>query len=162
MTADKRNTKVVIALILSLTAGVGILILLEPGTHHLPGSTLLAAERGTPLVDEVEIAYARSLAEARELVDVQGADSICLVYPDQDSFWEPRGPHVQLVVVGSDDGDKLQKQQKENLLAALRALNAASGRELVSVRLAPSLEAGVLPPQAADMRELLVRKRIIE
>ncbi|MCK4340770.1 MAG: hypothetical protein KAY37_03495 [Phycisphaerae bacterium] len=159
MAADKRNTAVVVALILSLTVGARLLLWLEPGGRYWDGKTLLMAERGTP-VQEVEIAYA-SLEEAEETINQQGPDSVCALYPNGKLKRRLGGPRWQLIVVGSE-ADTLGKGQKEKLLAVLGSLNHASSQDLIRVRLAPGLQERVLPPQAADLRELLARKELIK
>lgn len=166
MTADKRNAVVVIALILSMTLGAGILLLLEPANKpRWEGFPQLMAERATP-VQEVEVACVESDEQPVALDD--GRRSFCVIDAQGKVTWTARGPWWRIVVAGSQTG-KLTDRQKGKLLAVLGNLNQASGQELVPVRLAP--ESGLrhnpgLSPQAAeqaaDLRKLLVRKKIIE
>ncbi len=159
MTADKRNTAVVVALIVSLTVGIRVLTWLEPERPCWEGAPLLMAEQGG-FVDEVVVTYTPSREALRSVV-VDERDSLCVVYPDEEPYWSPSGPVVQLVVVGSAT-EALDHWQKEKLLAVLGSLDQASGgRDLVPVRLAPELRQAELLPQAADLCKLLARKRII-
>ena len=164
MAADRRNTFVVTALVVSMTAGAQALLWLEPGTPHWKGETLLMAERGMR-VERVEVGYAAASADAAALGWFSDDnDSILLIHPDGEVAWEPRGPRVRLVVIGSD-ANRLGKEQQETLLWALGNMSRASGLELVPVQLAANSDTRQnpdLPPQAADLRELLVRKGIIE
>ncbi len=162
MTADRRNTLVVVALILSMTVGARVLTWLEPYRPRWEGPVALTAERALP-VQEIAIAYAGSPSEL-EALDLDLRDSICWVNADGTVEWRPAGPRVQLIVLGSE-GPLLTDAQKRAVLATIGSLSQASGVELVNVRLAPSLQPGrdgVRPPQADDLCRLLVRKGIIE
>jgi len=162
MTTDKRNGLVVMALVLSLTVGVGVLFLLEPGKHLWRGDTTLIAEARQP-VDEVEILCAGSLTEAQQLFVPQDADGVCVVYPDKNPRWLPGGPRVWLLVVGTG-AETLPDAQKIWLLGALRDLTGGTGAERVRIRLAPPLDASAsqdLPKQADDLRQLLQRKQLL-
>jgi hypothetical protein len=167
MTAGTRNTSVVVTLITSMTLGAaalrGLELRLVPGKPSFKGSTLLMAERGMR-VAEVEVHYAPSWDAVPGLgIDPEGSDSVCLIDTDGSTQWAQRGPHVQLVVIGTD-GRTLGEPQKRGLLGALGTLNHASGRDLVPVRLAAGSDEQFtpgLPPQAKDLRALLERKGIL-
>jgi len=162
MTADRRNTLVVAALILSMTLGARVLTWLEPYRPRWEGPVALTAERALP-VQEVEISYAGTPGEV-EALDFDLRDSICWVNADGAVEWRPAGPRVQLIVLGSE-GAVLSDAQKRAVLATIGSLSQASGVELVNVRLAPGLQPGrdgARSPQADDLCRLLVRKGIIE
>ena len=165
MTADKRNASVVIALILSMTVGAQVLLWLEPATPRWAGDTLLMAERGTAV--QVEVFYAGPEDDVVALKDAaaDAGDSLCVIDPSGVvERWEPRGSRVQLVVIGSE-ADTLSKRQKETLLAALGTLCQDGDSDRVRVQLAAeanALESPAVPPQAADLRNLLERRGIIE
>jgi hypothetical protein len=167
MSAGKRSTWVVIALVVSMSAGAVLLRGLEkrlvPGKPHFKGSTLLMAERA-PRVAEVEINYLPPGQDPEVLgIDPDGGDSICLITPDGAPDWVQGGALVRVVVLGTDD-EAAWKVQRRLLLGTLGTLNQASGQDLVPVRLAANsdvrLTAG-LPAQAADLRALLELKGII-
>jgi hypothetical protein len=168
MTADKRNATVVIALVLAMTVGAQVLLSFEswfgaPPTHW-EGDVRLSAERGNP-VQHVEISYITKLADLDELgLDDHGRDSVCVIGPAGEvDIWRPAGPRVRLMVIGSSE-DRLPDEQKRTLLATLGSLSEASGVDLVRVRIASGSDVRRnpdLPMQAHDLRELLVRKKII-
>jgi hypothetical protein len=165
MSTDKRNGVVVIALILSLTAGVGVLFLLEPGGPHAwKVRTALVVEQGAPeQVRDIEVYYASSVDEAARLAASAGDDSVCVVYQDRIPECQRGGPQVWLIVI-DDAQEALPIQQQQWLLGALRRLTQASGVDQVRIRLAPPLDTAA----SADMsrgqrglRELLERKQLI-
>lgn len=175
MTADKRNSSVVLALILSMTIGVVVLLGLEsqlvPARHDFSGSTLLMAREGL-YVQQVEISYLpaplddRALAAARQRFDPR--DTICWILTDGSAaHLETAGPHVQLVVLGTDQ-PTLDDPQKQTLLTALGSMSQLRGVDLVPVRLAADSDPQrnpALSPQAleqlVDLRDFLKRKGII-
>ncbi len=170
MSADKRNTSVVIALVVSMTLGLLMLLWLEehlvPTKRDWSGGTLLMAERGLR-VEDVRIVYAPTWSDVTALgVDPQGDDSVCLIDPAGRPQWEPRGPRVQVVVIGADEAptaERLADAQKQTLQGVLGTLSEASGRGLVPVRLAeaPVPDSGLAARQAADLREFLELKGFI-
>ena len=170
MTADKRNTSVVMALVVSMTLGLLTLLWLEdhlvPAKRDWSGSTLLMAERGLR-IQEVRIIYAPTWSDVAMLgIDPQGADSVCVIDPAGQPQWEPRGPRVQVVVIGADDGPvtgHLADAQKQTLQGVLGTLSEASGRRVVPVRLAdaPPPTDSAAARQAADLREFLELKGFI-
>jgi hypothetical protein len=166
MTAEKRNGMVVMALVLSLTAGVGVLYLLEPGEHHLKsrGNVTLMAESGAPrAVEEIEVQLA-SATEAEQAMKAErvGSDGICVVHGDRAPELRRGGPHVRLLVASEDD-KSLPDDQKRWLLGALWELTESSRADQVRIRLAPPLDVpgANLSPAATDLRDLLVRKQLI-
>jgi hypothetical protein len=168
MTAGKRNTSVVAALIISMTAGAAVLRGLElrlvPGKPNFKGSTLLMAEQGMR-VREVEVSYVPRWEDLPTAgIDPEGDDSVCVVDSDGRAHWAQRGPRIQLVVIGTDN-ETLASVQRRALLGALGTLNQASGVDLVPVHLAAGSDVRVnpdLPAQARDLRALLERKGIIQ
>jgi hypothetical protein len=168
MAGDKRSTSVVIALVVCVTLGAVVLRALElrlvPGKPNFEGSTLLMAEQ--PMrVQDVEIAYVSAPASGAALaLDAEGQESVCVIDSDGSPRWEQRGPRVRLVVVGTDS-ETLGQEQKATLMRALGTLSAASGQEVVPVRLALDsdvLRVSGLPAQATDLRNYLERKGIIK
>lgn len=162
MTAGRRNTTIVVALILSLTVGVRLLLWLEPKAPRWQSAPLLMAERGG-VVEEIEVSYALTADRAEARVPERGDDGLCVVYADQRPRCWTGGPRVQVVVVGGD-GSTLATPQKEWLLGVLGSLIQPTGLEHVRVRLAREsdvLANPELPEPAKDLRKLLERKRII-
>ena len=165
MSTDKRNGVVVIALVLSLTAGVGVLFLLEPGPHAWKGGTALVVEQGAApqQVRDIEVYYASSVDEAAQLAASAGDDSVCIVYQDRIPECQRGGPQVWLIVIG-DAQEKLPVQQQQWLLGALHRLTQASGVDQVRIRLAPPLDTAAsadMSPGQLDLRRLLERKQLI-
>lgn len=161
--ADRRNTAVVIALILSLTVGVRILTWLEPAEVQWGSAPALMAERGAR-IESITIAFVPTRVEADQLVQQRsGANSLCLVYSDRPPEYWAAGPTWDLIVVGSS-AERLPKRQQGWLLAALGGLVRPVGLPQVRVELAPDSDIALdpsLPSQAQDLRKLLERKRII-
>ena len=157
MDGDTRNTKVVVWLILAMTAGAAILLWLEPGPDRTATAPPLTAVDGMP-VEDVVVRYADAGS-----ADVRTAD--CVILPDGRWDWRPGGPHVDLVVVGSGTPDKLAGDQKRLLLSVLSGMTQARDGEVVSVRLDPDSDARAkpeLPQQARELCEFLVWKGLIE
>lgn len=161
--ADRRNTAVVIALILSLTVGVRILTWLEPAEVQWGSAPALMAERSAR-IDAINIVFVESGDEADQLVQtLPETTSLCVVYPDRQPEYWVTGSQWDLIVVGTD-AEHLSKQQQEWLLAALGSLVRPVGLAKVQVALSPDSDIALnpsLPPQAQDLRDLLERKRII-
>jgi len=147
-----------------MTVGVAVLSFFEPGQRRTDwrGSALLAADRGVPdvAVEDVEIVYA-SPEYAEEMVYTPGAESVCVVYADGRHQWRRSGPHWMMIVTASNAG-RMGNAQQRKLLGVLRSLNDLCGRDLVPIRLAPELQDADLPPQAEDLRNLLLRKKLIK
>jgi hypothetical protein len=164
MTADKRNASIIIALVLAMTAGAQVLLSFESwiGARptHWEGDVRLSAERGNP-VQHVEISYVASRDDVDALT-LDERDSICVIGPSGAvEIWQPAGPRVRLIVIGSD-AERLADQQKLTILATLGSLSEASGVDLVGVQFAAGTrDAAELPAQAQDLRDLLVKKQII-
>lgn len=167
MTADKRNTYVVIALVLSMTVGMRLLMtferLLIPEVPRWEGNPLLAAETDAAPEWQVEIHYVGSLAEMSQL-QLPPQASRCIIDPEGEPQWEPAGSQVALVVVGTTER-ALTEQQQRTVLAALGVLSQDCGVDLVPVRLAadsdPRHQTG-LPRGAQQLATLLERKGIID
>lgn len=165
--ADKRNTSVVFALIVSMTFGVVVLLWLEnwlvPEKQDFSGSTLLMANQGLR-VASVEVSYVPPPANEEAVAAVRAGfrsnDTICWVPAEGDTApLEARGPHVRLVVLGSAADVTLDDNQKMTLLAALGTLSQLNGDEAVPVRLAATSD--WRSPQADDLRRFLERKGFI-
>jgi hypothetical protein len=168
MSAGKRNTSVVAALITSMTFGAVLLRGLEkrlvPGKPHFKGSTLLMAERALR-VAEIEVNYVPPAADLDALgIDPDDGESICVISGDGPPDWVEGGPLVRVVVLGTED-EAAWAARRRVLLGALGTLNQASGQDLVPVRLAAGSDVLVtpeLPAQAGDLRALLELKGIIQ
>ncbi len=165
MAGEKRNASVVIALVVSMTLGLLLLLGLErtlvPARRDFSGSALLMAQRGMQ-VSSVDIAYAATWDDVAALgITADTIDSICLIAPDGEVQWAERGPHVRLVVVGTDgdsEADRLSDEQKRRLLDVLGTLNGVNEHGSVPVH----FEVDNLPPsdsfaaaQATDLRSFL-------
>jgi hypothetical protein len=167
MSSGRRNTSVVAALVVSMSAGAVVLRGLEkrlvPGKPHFKGSTLLMAERALR-VAEVEVNYVPPGQDPEVLgIDPDHGDSICLINADGPPDWVPGGALVRVVVLGTND-DAEWSARRRVLLGTLGTLNQASGQDLVPVRLAAGSDVRLtpdLPAQAADLRALLELKGII-
>jgi hypothetical protein len=158
MNGETRNTKVVVCLILAMTAGARLLLWLEP-RPTVAGSALPLTATGGASIDNVIVEYAR-LGE----VGARGAEDL-LILPDGHSEGQPDGPQVRLLVVGSGASDELATAQKEALLRTLGGLAQAASAGAVNVRLDAGSDVRQtpgLPLQARDLRQLLVRKGFIE
>ena len=167
MSSGKRNTSVVAALVISMSAGAAVLRGLEkrlvPGRPHFKGSTLLMAERALRIA-EVEVNYLAPGQDPTALgIEPDTGDSICLISSDGMPDWVQGGALVRLVVLGTDDEAEWSARRRV-LLGTLGTLNQASGQDLVPVRLAAGSDVRYtsdLPAQAADLRALLELKGII-
>ena len=161
MNGDTRNTKVVVCLILAMTAGALLLLLLEPrpAPADVSATVPLTARAGTP-VEDVLIEFAAPDAGAARNAD-------CLILPDGTCDWRAdglSGPRVRLAVVGSN-ANGLPDEQKRSLLAVLDNLRQGRAGRMLRVRLHPGFDARlrpVLPPEVRDLCDLLVRKGMIE
>lgn len=168
MTSDRRNTYVVFALILSMAVGARVLMSLESWSGVKPpvwqGDPLLVAQQGASALD-IEIAYVATRADVDALDFREGGrDSLCVIGSSgKVDVWIPRGPHVWVVLIGSER-DTLPKKQKRTLLAALSHLSQEPNVERVRFRLAPGSDARrspELPAQVHDLCGLLAQKGII-
>jgi hypothetical protein len=164
MTADQRNTAVVVALVLSLTAGIGVLTWLEPERPEWQQAPLLMAQDDLALT-ELTVHFAADRA-ALAALEIDENDGLCVVYADEPPKWWSGGPHVSVVVVGAGGWDTpMSRQQQEWLLGALGSLVQPVGLEHVRVRLARGSDVSLtsdLPQQAVDLRALLERKMLIQ
>jgi hypothetical protein len=166
MAADKRNTSVVVALIVSMTVGAQVLLWLEswmaPERLHWEGQTLLTAASATP-VSEVELFLTAAPVDVQAVGNEYAPDSICVIESADRVRWIPRGTVVRLIVV-ADGPDVLSDGLKAMLLRVLDNMHQA-GPHAVPVALAPECDPRLdseLPPTAHDLRALLVRKGFID
>ncbi len=153
---ERRNARVVVALLLALVAGAAVLLWLEP---PLPGWSRAAQETldgGVP-VHSVEIGY---------VPDSSGpafSEYDCVIFEDGRCAWRPRGSDVRVMLVGSADGD-LPPAQAGAVLAMLGDMSFGRGLDLSRVRLAPQSDPRLnesAPPPARDLRDLLTRKGLL-
>jgi hypothetical protein len=154
--SEARNTRVVAILIVSMTLGAAALLWLEPPTPGWSSSTLLMAETVRGL-EEVRIDFT-GLGDG-----LNTGDYDCVVKPDGECEWRPRGSHISMLVVGSDD-DAMPATQARTLLAVLGSMSQRHGLDLGGVWLHPLSDARLhpeLPRSAHDLCDLLVRKGII-
>ena len=161
MTADKRNTTVVIALIVSMTLGIAVLLPLERQRPNWGAAPQLAA-LGEARITDIQIDYVGTAAQAEQL---RTDETLCIVYADRDPALTPGRAHARLVVVGSG-ADGLSDRQKNLLLGSLAGLNGYGRRpgELAEMRLGATLD-GVqpanLPAEADALVKLLVERQLI-
>ena len=156
MSADKRNTLIVVFLIASMTLGAAILLWLEPPAAGWSPTTLLMAESVRD-IDDVQIEYVGPDAS----VDLGTYD--CVVLPSGVCRWQPHGPRIHLAVVGAG-GQRLSQAQAETLLAVFGSMTQRHGLDLERVWLHPASDARLhleLPPEAHDLCDLLVRKDVV-
>jgi hypothetical protein len=146
----------VAALIASMTLGGGVLLWLEAPRPGWSRGSMLAAERGEPIAD---LTLELLAAEAAALADYD-----CVLLPDGECRWAPRGPHVRAAVVSSG-GERLPDAQVRKLLELLGSLSQTSGLDLKQVRLDANSDprvVGDLGPEADDLLGLLLRKGIVQ
>ena len=156
MNPEARNTKVVAILVLSMTVGAAALFWLEPATPGWGQSNLLMAETDRGL-QEVRVDFA-SFDDK-----FNGDDYDCVVLPDGECEWRPRGSRISLLVVGAD-AESMPTDQARTLLAVFGSMNQRHGLDLGGVWLNPVSDARLhpeLPGPAHDLCDLLVRKSII-
>ena len=156
MTSDTRNTMVVVSLILAMTAGARLLLWLEPGPGKGHATPTLTAISGIPIEDV--------LVEYVPVGNVRSVGVDCHLLPDGQLVGRLDDPHIHLAVIGTD-ADELTEQQQNTLLRTLGSMTRGRHGELIRVKLALQPDAGkdtAVPPQARNLRELLVRKKIIE
>lgn len=147
-----RNAKVVVSLVVSVSLGTGVLLSTEPELRQwaVPPCDPQTRPR------QVQIAY---VPPER---GVEPGQYDCLIYPDREPLWQPRGPALHVAVVGTSQ-DRLPKQQVRRLLAVLGGLRRI-GLELSAFELEPASDARLhpdLPPQAHELCALLTRKGIV-
>lgn len=150
MNSDKRNTQVLVALIVSMTLGAGLLKLLE---SPVPKSAdLLAAVEGksvaTLTVGVVRGVNDPALASFESYIDEHGA-----------CHWRQEGADVRLAIVG-DPAQRLSEPQAVMLLQMIATLRRERGLELRAVRLATTA-GDTEPAMMRDMREMLERKGML-
>jgi len=138
-----------------MTAGVTLLLWLEPAAPGWSRTTLLMAESARA-VESVQIEYLAPGAPGA------ASDYDCLVMPGGQCVWRPSGPQVRLAVVGSDG--PMPEAQARQLLAVFGNLTQRHGLDLGRVWLHPGSDARLhpeLPVAAHDLCALLVRKGVI-
>lgn len=156
MTSEVRNTRVVAGLVAAMTIGAAVLLWLEPPTPGWSSSTLLMAETVRDL-EEVRIDFA-NVSDA-----VDHADYDCVILPDGECQWRPRGSRVQMLVVG-DNREQISDAQSRTILAVFGSMNQRHGLDLRGVWLHPASDARLhpeLPAHAHGLCALLERKGII-
>lgn len=154
-TRDVRNTKVVAALILTMTVGAAILLWLEPAAGVRNDRLLMAARAGN---------FERGLIEfatPSDMFDLASVD--CLIDAGGTSHWQPSGQLVR-VIVRCEPNARLTDAQKRALLDVLGYMHRDGGLEGGRVQLAsdsdPEMHAN-LPPAAKDLRSFLDLKGFI-
>jgi hypothetical protein len=156
--SNTRNARVVICLILAMTAGARILLWLEPAPTSTERFAQLAAMGGAR-IDDVLIAYAPPGEP------LEGAT--CLIWPDGRREYDQLGPNIRLVVVGKEGGP-LPEEQKQALLGVLGSIawgRAARGTETPSIHVDRNSDARLNPSlggQARELYDMLVAKRFID
>ncbi len=137
MSTDRRNAAVVVALIVSMTCGVLVLLgfenLLYPRRSQFVANIALTAEQSRGVDVEIACAPVSSAAQLAE------ADDVCLIYPDGVPDLRARGGHVRVIVLRENE-EPLPYEQKRALLATLHTMLGERGAEGLAV--------GVAAPQA--------------
>lgn len=141
-----RNIRVIVSLILAMTATAILLLLLETPTRA-PLAVLSGAPRS---IQALSIAVATPEA---------GAGFDCAILPDGRCFWQPSGPSVRLAVIGSP-ASHLAPAQADTLLTVLGSLSRAAGLDLSRVSVAPAAEPH-LASVSSDLLDLLTKKGIL-
>jgi hypothetical protein len=153
---EHRNATIVAALIASMTLAAALLLWLEPPVRGWHRADLLMAVNGEP-VQSVTVQYAPPGATVEQgLFD-------CIVFPDGESRWQPRGSDIVVLVMGTPD-DRLPNAASRTLLGLLGNLSQGGRLPLAAMRLSPDSDPRVatsLPSQAYDLYELLERKGVI-
>ena len=156
MPNDFRNAKVVIVLMFAMTAGAALLRWMEPrGALAADPAALLAQTASN--IRSVTIEYA---GPGR---GVDPATFDALILPDGQMSWRARSQDVRIALVG-DESPRVPEAQARQLLSILGRIRAEGG-DGVPVTLGGQSDVREnrnLPAQAADLRELLVRKAFIE
>ena len=156
MSDERRNARVVSALVTAMTLGALVLFALEPKSGRALPANLLIAESGLRLTDATI-----DFAAPGHNLDLAAYD--CVVFPDGQAVWQPLSPSIRVAVVG-DGGERLSDVQREQLLALLGNMKYLGGLRFDAVKLDsesdPTVMTG-LPAQAFDLRALLVRKGIL-
>jgi hypothetical protein len=152
---NTRNARVVICLILAMTAGARILLWLEPTPIISARATPLTAQAGVP-IEEILIEY------------VQPGDGVvgpaCLIMPDGNCSFEQGGSSVRLVVMGTEQGS-LPEEQKQSLLGILYSIACGRGSRTPAIHLDANSDARVspgVPAQARELCDMLVAKRFLD
>ena len=149
-----RNAKVVVALVTSVSLGTGVLLSTEPQVRQWSSPPWDPNLPSPPR--SVEIAY---IAPESSL---ELASFDCVIYPDREPLWQPRGQTLRVGVVGTGD-PQVPREQARRLLAILGGLRRI-GLDVPDFQLAPASDARLhpeLPPQAHDLCALLTRKGIV-
>ncbi len=147
-----RNAKVVVSLVTSVSLGAGVLLSTEPEFRQW---AVPPCDPQSP-PSEVQIAW----VPPERPLDPNRYD--CLIYPDREPLWQPRGPRLHVAVVGTGQ-DRLPREQVRRLLAVLGGLRRI-GLDLSAFELEPESDVRLhpdLPPQAHDLCALLTRKGIV-
>lgn len=157
MTHDNRNTRVIIALMTAMTFGAALLLWLEPRTDRYSGDTILLAESGGRVLS-VTVEY------IPPDVSVNPSEYDCIVLPD--GAVPPGGAWRESARVGvlGSGGERLPAEQAATLMRLIGKLHQSHGLAVEQIRLAATSDVRqtpTLPPQAADLVNLLVRKGIV-
>ena len=159
VSSDARNTRVVVCLILAMTAGARVLLWLEPRPSYANAMRPLTAVDGQP-IQSVQIEYVAADA-------LPPASAGVIVLPDGRCHWDQLGPHVHVAVIGSSEA-YLPMRQKAALLSLLQGISwgrGAGGQNVVPVRLSEQSDPRLvptLPPAAHDLYQMLAAKQLLE
>ncbi|TWT46142.1 hypothetical protein RAS1_25900 [Phycisphaerae bacterium RAS1] len=157
MTTDNRNSRVIIVLMAAMTFGAALLLWLEPQTDRYRGDALLLAESGGR-VAEVTIEY---IAPG----DVGQSQYDCLIDAEGEAGSLGAWSESARIAVLASGGDKLPVKQASTLMRLIGKLHQSHGLAMDQIRLAGTSDirqTPTLPPQAADLVNLLVRKGIVQ
>jgi hypothetical protein len=159
VTKDTRNTRVIIALVLSMSAGAFVLRMIAVPTAGWSRDTVLMAER----VREVDAATIACVPYGEP---ISRYEYDCVVLPDGEIRCDLRAgvKDVYIAVAGSADGEFARPQQAA-LMRVLGSLTQQHHLDLTRVRLHPDSDSRYrsdLSNQAIALRSLLVRKGIVQ
>jgi hypothetical protein len=162
ISADPRNTRVLMLLVFAMSLGAGILFLLEGSVRWPGGQPLTAVAAARPrAVESVEIAYVR----AGPSLNLGAFDYVIYPagWPEHLHVSESVDSRVRLAVVGVGS-PRLDESQQANLLNVLGTLRKARGFSLAKVALSADSDprrVADLPADARHLYALLVGRGII-
>jgi hypothetical protein len=153
---EHRNATIVAALIASMTFAAALLLWLEPPTRGWQASELLMAANG-------ETVRSVTIYHSQPGIPVEPGLYDCIVFPDGECRWEPRGNEITLLVIGTPEA-ALPHGAARTLLSVLGNLTQGGRMRFQQVTLAPENDPRLtanLPPQTNDLFELLSRKGVL-
>lgn len=160
MSSNTRNTRMIVALVVAMTLGAGLLLQLESRMPRAPW------DEASPLMARQETAVeSMTISTIRDRESMRGADADlgefdAAILPSGECYWrEAASGAVRVALLASGEG--MNTEQARTLLLVIRSLHNLRGLDLSHIRLEP--EAGDAAAAAAhrDVRALLARKGLI-